>query len=73
MSQKIRGTLPEIPNTAEKVFIKVAREMYTSDDVEIDDNPKVSILDNEEGETRRRAWVQAWVYVELDEDDDAIT
>jgi hypothetical protein len=36
--------------------IAAARDMYASDDVEIDDNPKLSHADD-------GVWVAAWVWV----------
>jgi hypothetical protein len=39
-----------------KAFIEDARSLYQNDDIEIDDNAKLS-------ETDDGAWVQAWVFV----------
>lgn len=40
----------------QKHFVTVARREYATDDVEIDDNPKIS--PSEDG-----CWVAAWVWV----------
>ena len=42
------------------VFVEKARELYQSDDIEIDDGAKLS-------ETDDGAWVQAWVWVAYDD------
>ena len=41
-----------------------AREIYGDDDIQIDDDAKIS---NENPEKDGGAWVQAWVWVPLDE------
>lgn len=40
-------------------WIEAAREHRLPDDVEIDDNAKVSVADD-----GKSAWVQAWVWVQ---------
>lgn len=43
--------------------IQQARDDYTNDDIEIDDNPPVAVADN-------GVWVAAWVWVQNEDDDD---
>lgn len=54
----------DMPSAA--AYVAKARKAYASDDVEIDDNPRISTADG-------GMWVQAWVWVgdeDLDEGDD---
>jgi hypothetical protein len=60
----------EADDAAEKhriAMIEKARNWYQSDDIEIDDDAKLSEA-KEEGGT----WVQAWVRVNFDEDDRSV-
>lgn len=41
----------------------LAHEQWASDDLEIDDDAKISHVENKKGE-EVNAWVQAWVWVE---------
>lgn len=50
----------EEENFSDEQFIVKAREIYTNDDIEIDDEPSLSHTDN-------GAWVQAWVFVNNEE------
>jgi len=55
---------PESPELDEPTRLRLvdhAREEYANDDLEIDDNAKVSL--NDEG----GAWIAAWVYVRLED------
>lgn len=44
-------------------LIEKAREQWATDDIEIDDNAQTVPSGNRSGH-----WVQAWVYVEIDEE-----
>jgi hypothetical protein len=45
----------------EKAVVEEARKVWGSDDLEIDDDAKVSRTGDQQG-----YWVQAWVYVPAD-------
>jgi hypothetical protein len=47
-----------------KKYIEVARSIYQNDDIEIDDDAKLSDVDGE------GAWVSAWVWVAKGEVED---
>lgn len=55
---------PELP-TSHIRSIERAREMYESDDIEIDDDPEVALGPEGEG-----AWVAAWVWVPAEGSDE---
>jgi len=46
----------DLPVNAAKEIIKMAVEEYESDDIQIENNPRISVGDG-------GAWVQAWVWV----------
>ncbi len=48
-------------NPNDQTFIAAARENYAIDELEIDDDAKVSYTEDSEGQCG--AWVAAWVYV----------
>lgn len=69
----------EIPPYLREQVLEAARDLYavgSNDDVEIDDDAKISMDETDPDD--RRFWVQAWVYVREEdlrpvegEDDDA--
>ena len=42
------------------LYVSKARELYADDDLEIDDNPNISVAEN-------GMWVAAWVWVSDDD------
>jgi hypothetical protein len=44
-------------------LIKLARQQYASDDLEIDSNAQIRPTFDNEG-----AWIAAWVYVEMEKE-----
>jgi hypothetical protein len=50
----------KISETSKAKYIARAREMYASDDLEIDNQPQVSVADT-------GVWVAAWVFVHKEE------
>ena len=45
---------------------KLAKDQYQDDDLEINEDAKVSVADDPDGEVG--AWVQAWVWVDRPEE-----
>ena len=50
----------DLPVSAAKLIIQSAVQEYESDDIQIENNPRISVGDN-------GAWVQAWVWVQTKE------
>ena len=56
------------PATPEQ--IRAAREQYGSDDIEVDDNATISEVSPPADGSPDGLWVQAWVWLAPDDDDD---
>ena len=50
----------DLPVSAAKSIIQSAVQEYESDDIQIENNPRIAVGDN-------GAWVQAWVWVSTEE------
>ena len=51
---------PMIRKEDQDLYVSKARELYADDDLEIDDNPNISVAEN-------GMWVAAWVWVSDDD------
>lgn len=50
----------DLPVSAAKLIIQSAVQEYECDDIQIENNPRISVGDN-------GAWVQAWVWVSTED------
>jgi hypothetical protein len=57
---RVRAPVLDAAEQKRQQYITAARDLYQNDDIEVDDDAKLS--ENEHG-----AWVQAWVYVNEEE------
>lgn len=48
----------------------LAQENWASDDLEIDENAKVSLVEDQETGIHNAAWVQSWVWVTEENDEE---